>query len=50
MVIKEEKMRFIYYYTGPGSIGALIAGIGVVIMILFPLDRPRVNKKEKKDQ
>ena len=35
---------------GPGSIGALIAGIGVVIMILFPLDRPRVNKKEKKDQ
>ena len=34
----------------PSSIGAIIAGVGVVIMILFPLDRPRVNKKEKKDQ
>ena len=34
----------------PGSIGALIAGVGVVVMVLFPPDRPEVNKNEKKDQ
>lgn len=35
---------------GPGCIGSLIAGMGVVIMVLFPPDRPRVNKREKKEQ
>lgn len=35
---------------GPGYIGSLIAGMGVVIMVLFPPDGPRVNKREKKEQ
>lgn len=34
----------------PGSIGALIAGTGVLIMLLFLPDRPKVNRNEKKDQ
>lgn len=34
----------------PGSIGALIAGTGVLTMVLFPPDRPTVMRDEKKDK
>lgn len=34
----------------PGTIGALIAGIGVLTMVLFPPDRPIVDKNDKKDK
>ncbi|KAL9968797.1 hypothetical protein ACROYT_G020925 [Oculina patagonica] len=34
----------------PGSIGALIAGTGVLTMVLFPPDRPAVMRDEKKDK
>ena len=33
----------------PGSIGALIAGTGVLVMVLFPPDRPIVSTDMKKD-
>ena len=32
----------------PGSIGALIAGTGVLVMVLFPPDRPTVSTDKKK--
>ena len=34
----------------PGSIGAVIAGTGVLTMLLFPPDRPKVTRDEKKDK
>lgn len=34
----------------PGSIGALIAGTGVLVMVLFPPDRPIVSTDKKKEE
>ena len=34
----------------PGSIGALIAGTGVLVMVLFPPDRLIVSTDKKKDK
>lgn len=34
----------------PGTIGALIAGTGVLTMVVFPPDRPIVDRNDKKDK
>lgn len=33
---------------GPGSVGVALAGVGVLIMVVYPQDRPRVSRKDKR--